>query len=248
MTFAVAAGAHIVASMAILQQTASAIGGARRSARSSGRATSTARPTPASATRTRCRRSRSSSRPTAARATFKVVILDTAAYEALYAKRADFTIPFTAWEGVEAELRGIELRYFQFTDYGFPDFYQVVLACDRRVAGAASRTPRGGSSGRRSAASSSRPQRPGRGRGDPRRPRTPACSTRTRSCRRRAQEFLASGGYLVDAPAWSGRRRSSGGAATPAFLYEQGLLTDADGKPLTQPPDYASLFTNDFLP
>ncbi len=58
--------------------------------------------------------------------------LDTAAYEALYAKRADFVITFAAWEGIEASQRGIELRTFQFGDYGFPDFYQVVLACDSR--------------------------------------------------------------------------------------------------------------------
>ena len=64
--------------------------------------------------------------------TFKTVIADTAAYEAVYAKRADFAIVFVAQEGVEAKLRGIALRTFKFTDYGFPDFYQVVLACDRR--------------------------------------------------------------------------------------------------------------------
>jgi NitT/TauT family transport system substrate-binding protein len=32
------------------------------------------------------------------------------------------------------------------------------------------------------------------------------------------------------------------------FLYEQGLLVDAAGKKLTVPPDYAALFSNDFLP
>ena len=32
------------------------------------------------------------------------------------------------------------------------------------------------------------------------------------------------------------------------FLYQQGLLVDAQGAPLTAPPDYASLFTNEFLP
>jgi hypothetical protein len=32
------------------------------------------------------------------------------------------------------------------------------------------------------------------------------------------------------------------------FLYDQGLLVDGAGKPLTSPPDYAALFTNDFLP
>ncbi len=64
--------------------------------------------------------------------TFTTVTLDTAAYEALYAKRADFVITFAAWEGIEAGQRGIKLRTFQFGDYGFPDFYQVILACDSR--------------------------------------------------------------------------------------------------------------------
>ena len=41
-------------------------------------------------------------------------------------------ITFAAWEGIEAKQRGIELRTFEFGDYGFPDFYQVVLACDSR--------------------------------------------------------------------------------------------------------------------
>ena len=44
--------------------------------------------------------------------TFKTVTLDTAAYDALYAKRADFVIMFTAWEGVEAGERGIGIRTF----------------------------------------------------------------------------------------------------------------------------------------
>jgi len=61
--------------------------------------------------------------------TFKVVTADSTAYEALYEHKADFTIPFLAWEGVEAQERGIKLRTFAFTDYGFPDFYQVVIAC-----------------------------------------------------------------------------------------------------------------------
>ncbi len=36
--------------------------------------------------------------------------------------------------------------------------------------------------------------------------------------------------------------------ATPAFLYDQGLLVDSAGKPLPTALDYARLFTNDFLP
>ena len=58
---------------------------------------------------------------------FTTATLSTAAYEALYNRRADFTEIFTAWEGVEAEMRGIKLRTFRFDNYGVPDIYSVVL-------------------------------------------------------------------------------------------------------------------------
>jgi ABC-type nitrate/sulfonate/bicarbonate transport system substrate-binding protein len=58
---------------------------------------------------------------------FQTATLSTAAYEALYAKRADFSEIYTAWEGIEAELRGIKLRTFRYADYGVPDFPGVVL-------------------------------------------------------------------------------------------------------------------------
>jgi ABC-type nitrate/sulfonate/bicarbonate transport system substrate-binding protein len=61
---------------------------------------------------------------------FETATLSTAAYEALYEKRADFTEIFTTWEGIEAELRGIKLRTFRYSDYGVPDFPGVVLVAN----------------------------------------------------------------------------------------------------------------------
>ncbi|HLF71507.1 MAG TPA: ABC transporter substrate-binding protein [Dehalococcoidia bacterium] len=58
---------------------------------------------------------------------FETATLSTAAYEALYNKRADFTEIFTAWEGIEASLRGIKLRTFRYDQYGVPDYPGVVL-------------------------------------------------------------------------------------------------------------------------
>ena len=58
---------------------------------------------------------------------FTIATLSTAAYEALYNQRADVTEIFTTWEGIEAELRGIELRTFRFDDFGVPDFPGVIL-------------------------------------------------------------------------------------------------------------------------
>jgi NitT/TauT family transport system substrate-binding protein len=58
---------------------------------------------------------------------FEVATLDTFAYEALYNGRADFTEMFMTWEGVEAELRGIDIRSFKYSDYGVPEFPGVVI-------------------------------------------------------------------------------------------------------------------------
>ncbi len=58
---------------------------------------------------------------------FDVATLSTAAYEALYQGRADFTEIFVTWEGIEAQLRGIPLRTFNYSDFGMPEFHGVVL-------------------------------------------------------------------------------------------------------------------------
>ena len=62
---------------------------------------------------------------------FQTATLSTAAYEALYNKRADFTEIYTTWEGVEADMRGIKLRTFRYENFGVPDFPGVVLVARR---------------------------------------------------------------------------------------------------------------------
>ena len=62
---------------------------------------------------------------------FETATLSAAAYEALYNKRADFTDIFTAWEGIEADMRGIELRTFRYDSFGVPDFPSVVIVARR---------------------------------------------------------------------------------------------------------------------
>jgi ABC-type nitrate/sulfonate/bicarbonate transport system substrate-binding protein len=176
---------------------------------------------------------------------FKSVTLDTAAYEALYAKRADFVITFAAWEGLEAEQRGIDLRTFKFGDYGFPDFYQVVLACDRRwldkepelAKRFVAATVRGfqfASDSPDGAAALLVKQNPGVFDANPDLPKV-------------SQEFLSTGRYLVDADGTVGRQTLAEWQGYSGFLYDQKLLTGPDGKPLKAPPDYSALFTNDFL-
>jgi ABC-type nitrate/sulfonate/bicarbonate transport system substrate-binding protein len=177
---------------------------------------------------------------------FDTVTLDTAAYEALYQQRADFVITFSAWEGIEAAQRDIPLRAFQFTDYGFPDFYQVVLACDadwlardpeaaRAFIGATVKGLEFAAASPDEAAAILIDSNPGVFDANP---DLPLASAR----------YLAEQGLLVDAQGKGGTQTLEQWTGYSSFLYDQGLLADADGKPLTAPPDYASLFTNDFLP
>ena len=177
---------------------------------------------------------------------FKSVTLETAAYEALYAKRADFAITFAAWEGLEAKERGIDLRTFKFGDYGFPDFYQVVLACDRRwldkepdlAKRFVAATVRGfqlADTSPDEAAARLVGQNPGVFDANPALPKA-------------SQEFLAAGNYLVDEDGAVGRQTLAEWQGYSSFLFDQHLLTGPDGKPLATAPDYASLFTNDYLP
>ena len=245
LTFAVAAGVHIKSVMAILQHDASAIAvlassGITRPRQLDGKVyAGFGYPSEVPTLKTVIKADGGTG-------DFKVVTADSTAYEALYTHQADFTIPFTAWEGVEAKELGIALRYFQFTDYGFPDFYQVVLACSdswlaanpdvaRRFVGATVRGFQYAVANPDAAAAILIAQNPGVFDANKRLPLDSA-------------RFLAAGGYYVDASGNVGTQTLSQWTAYSKFLYDQGLLTDAAGKPLTAPPDYGSLFTNEFLP
>ena len=177
---------------------------------------------------------------------FRTVTLDSTAYQALYTRHADFTIPFTAWEGVEAQEKGIALRYFKFTDFGFPDFYQVVLACNdgwlaknvdvaRRFVGATVRGFQFAQSSPDAAAAILIAQNPSVFKDNQKLPLD-------------SQRFITQHGLYVDAQGLVGRQTLDQWTGYSSFLYRQGLLTDAKGKPLIAPPDYGQLFTNDFLP
>jgi ABC-type nitrate/sulfonate/bicarbonate transport system substrate-binding protein len=180
------------------------------------------------------------------RGEFQVATLDTAAYEALYAERADFAIVFTAWEGLEAQQRDIALRTFKFTDYGFPDFYQVVLACDRGWLASSpelarsfvAATVRGFelAAGDPDAAAAILIEE------------NPAAFATNPDLPLASARFLAEGDYLVDAEGAVGPQRLEQWQPYSEFLYEEGLLVDADGAALSEPPDYEALFSNDYLP
>lgn len=177
---------------------------------------------------------------------FDVVTLDTAAYEALYAGRADFVITFTAWEGIEARQRDIELRTFAFTDYGFPDFYQVVLACNRDWLAREPELARAfvGATVRGLRFAADSPDESAVILVE----RNPGVFDANAALPLESARFMASGGYLVDDEGRVGVQTLETWAGYSGFLFEEGLLVGPEGRPLATAPDYAALFTNDFLP
>ncbi|MEN3302086.1 ABC transporter substrate-binding protein [Pseudonocardia sp.] len=174
---------------------------------------------------------------------FSTVTLGTSAYEALYAGQVDFTEPFVAWEGIEAELRGEPLKTFSYTDYGFPDAYNVLLIGNspwlqahpdqaKAFVQAAQRGYQLAADDPAAAAKDLEDANPGAF-GEP-------------ELVRRSQEMLAKD-YLKDEQGKVGTQTLDRWTGFSGFLIDTGAVVDADGKPLATRPDFSTWFTNSYL-
>ena len=174
---------------------------------------------------------------------FENVVLGTAAYEALYAGQVDFTEPFVAWEGIEAELRGQPLKTFDYADYGFPDAYNVVLIGNgtwlqdhpdqaKAFVQAAQRGYQLGADDPARGAELLEKANPGA---------FPEPELVARSQR------MLSERYLRDESGDVGPQTLEKWTGFSGFLVDTGTVTAPDGRPLTTRPVFASWFTNDYL-
>ncbi|QJY49279.1 ABC transporter substrate-binding protein [Pseudonocardia broussonetiae] len=174
---------------------------------------------------------------------FETVVLGTSAYEALYSGDVDFTEPFVAWEGIEAELRGEPLKTFAYTDYGFPDAYSVLLIGNspwlaghpeeaRAFVQAAQRGYQLGADDPARAAQLLMDANPGVF-------AEPELVTRS-------QDLLAAE-YLRDESGAVGPQTLERWSGYSGFVVDSGSLTGPDGSPVTERPDFATWFTNEYL-
>ena len=175
---------------------------------------------------------------------FRTVTLNTSAYDAVYAHRADFAIPLVTWEVIDARLRGKPLRQFAFTDYGFPDRYEVVMIgrnsllsgnpdLARRFVGATARGFAYAAAHPDAGADILIKDNPGAF-NDQRLPRESA-------------ELMAKSFYL-DSRGNFGPQTLAMWSNYTNFLYSAGLLVDGKGHKLTTKPDVSGWFTNAYLP
>ncbi|MFD4291790.1 ABC transporter substrate-binding protein [Rhodococcus sp. NPDC058505] len=174
---------------------------------------------------------------------FTSVTLGTSAYEAVYSGQADFTVSYLAWEGIEAERRGTPMKYFRYTDFGFPDAYAIVVDGNEDWLSAnpdeAARFVQALQRGYQFAAD--HPDEAARDLIDA----NPGAFNDPQLVVE-SQRMLA-GQYMKDADGRVGTQTLEQWAGNSSFLYRNGLLTGPDGAPLTTEPDWSTYFTNDYL-
>lgn len=174
---------------------------------------------------------------------FDSVILGTSAYEAVYSGEADFTVSFLAWEGLEAERAGTPMRYFDYTDHGFPESYSIVVdGGDDWMAEHPEQTRKfvqALQKGYQRAADD--PDAGARDLIDA----NPGAFT-DEGLVVESQRMLAAD-YMLDDRGRVGTQTLETWSGYSRFLYEAGVLTGPDGGPLTSEPDWSTYFTDDYL-
>jgi ABC-type nitrate/sulfonate/bicarbonate transport system substrate-binding protein len=174
----------------------------------------------------------------------KNVILNTGAYEAVYNGQVDTSLGFRTWELIEAKDRGIELREFPVQDYGVPDTYNVLLACNgdwlkenpelaKAFVQASAKGFEFAVEDPKEAAKILIDANPG--------------VFSTEELVYQSAEMLAKEFY-DDEEGNFGCQTKARWTEYPKWLYEQGILVDSSGNELSSPPDYEALYTDEFSP
>jgi len=176
--------------------------------------------------------------------TFRDVTLNTSAYDAVYRGAADFTLPLATWEAIQAKLVGKPLKVFKLARYGVPPEYSALIASSNKWLRA---NP---DLARRFLAATTRGYQYATDH-----PRAAAQILIDMNKQVLTQPELVyesaalmARSYYRDASGGVGGQTLSDWKGYVGFLYKAGVLTDPNGKKLTHPPDYASYFTDAYLP
>ncbi len=165
-------------------------------------------------------------------------------YQAVAAKQADFVWIFAGWDGIQAKLDNVNLGMFFLKDSGIPDFYTpVIITNDATVtakAAALKAFMAATSKGYDYAIANPKDA------ADILMAANPKGTFSNPELVYESQAYL-SPRYKEDAPKW-GQQTLEAWTGYPKFLFDNGVLQNSEGKPLSKELDYNKLFTNIFLP
>jgi len=176
---------------------------------------------------------------------FQNITTNLASFEALTSRQADFTWIYMGWQGVEAELQNVELNTFLLKDYDVPDYYTPVIIAGEKF------LQEKGDVARRFLAATARGYEYGVTNpyeaADLLIKASPPATFADPALPRESQAYLAKF-YKGDQPHW-GMQTLEKWTEFPRFMASTGLLKTPEGQ-VVKPEDidYASLFTNDYLP
>ena len=163
---------------------------------------------------------------------------------ALKSKQFDFAWVFEGWEVIQAQREGLALNVFPITDYCIPDYYSPVIITSQSLIGSnpavikrfLAATAEGYNYAIKNPKAAAALLIKG----------APAGSFDDTGLVDASQAFL-SPLYAQGAPCW-GYQTAAKWTNYPRFMYNHGAIQDANGNPITTPPDYTAAFTNQFLP
>lgn len=175
---------------------------------------------------------------------FQAVTLGTSAYQALANKNVDFTLEILTWEGVEAALSGVELKDFKYADYGIPEQYTtLIVSSDAYLKAHADTTKAFLAAVKKGYAfAADHPDKAS----EILIAANPDALT-NKELVTKSMELLSKENFLRSADGTIGTIEPTKMIAVGEFLYDKGMLLDKDGNTLTEKPDFATYFSNDYL-
>ena len=175
---------------------------------------------------------------------FDTVTLGTSAYEALANGSVDFTLEVSTWEGVNSELLGRPQRWFSYADYGVPDQHTTFLggnstwlAANEQATGAFVKAAQRGyafAADHSDEAAGILVAETGGMLSNP-------------ELVRASMKALVEGGFLKDPDEPVGLIDPELITGIAGFLYQAGILRDANGDVQKAMPDVSGWYTNQYL-
>ena len=176
--------------------------------------------------------------------TFQNITTSLDPVEALKSKQFDFAWVYEGWEVIQAQREGLQLNVFPLVDYCIPDYSSPVIVTSQSMIqqhpNVIKRFLAATSQGYTYAIQHPKEAADMLIKGAPK-------GTFDDTGLVYASQNYLSPRYAAGATCW-GYQTLAKWTNYPRFMYDHKAIQDANGNPITTPPNYAAAFTNNFLP